>query len=1069
VAEASIKIRLLGRFEVAVDGNAVADSVWTRRQAATLVKLLALAPGRRLHREEVLDAVWPDEPIDQAVPKLHKAAHFARRATGCADTIMLRNETAVLFAHSAVEIDAVVFETSARAALAAGDTAGARRALACYSGELLPQDPYEDWVAARREQLHQLHLELLRLDERWQEVADLDAGDERAHLELMRRHLVAGDRHAALRQFERLDRVLRRELGVAPSSPAVALRDRALADVVGNVSAAVVPTLIGRAAEIAAVERALDDAAGGRSQTILVSGSPGIGKTALLAEARAAAARRGWRTGYGTAAPVEGAWPYAPVIEALADVCRRHPTLLDGLADTYRAEIDRALAGADTGWAGETGHQRLFVAAAELLRLAGATHGVLLAIDDVHDADDASLRLLHYLARASVDQHVIIAVGHRPPPHAPGFARTRHSLLSRHHAIDLQLTPLDRDATTTLITRHIPDPDATLVEQIDALAGGIPFAIAELARRAAHEPDWVQLVEVNTIGGIPPATREVLQRVAVIGTTFDTDGFAALSGLEDEADAFAHLDTALASNVVERTAVGYRFRHGLVRDALLDDVPPHRRRLIHADAAARLSRIGASPAQIGHHLLEGGEPVAAVPHILRAAETAASIGAYRDALDLVDRVRATATGGERSRLLQLRADLLSALGDPTAIGAYREALAGAPADRRPLLRARLARAAIMAGDLETAAAALDGVRVSGGPDDAEILLAQGHLAWFNSDFDRAWDISEEARWRVLGGDKNWQVLSLVALQGLLAHRRGEWFDRMRHELRRTRDVPEIANAVFDGYLCPAEYLLYGPTPYREVIDMARGLRTTAQRSGALRAVAFAGALIGEAALLSGNLEPAASELAEACDLHHDLGSAAGEAHCLQRLAEVRVAEGDLAAARALLDQALPLARWSMISMHLLQRIYGTMIVAAPDPTRARAVVDRAESTIGLDDTCLFCSVMLAVPATIACALSGDLVHARHHLALAEQSAKLWQGTAWEAALIEARAHLAAAEHDGCARALFDEAADRFDRAGHPLDTARCRQHALTTPSECPMSTHASSRSSQRQASANHSA
>jgi len=156
--------------------------------------------------------------VDAAALRLHKAAHFARRATGCADTIVLRNDTAELFANSAVEVDAVAFETAARAALAARDTAGARRALDGYGGELLPQDPYEDWAAPRREQLRQLHLELLRLDERWQDLADLDTGDERAHLELMRRYIAAGDRHAALRQFERLDRVLRRELGVAPSS-----------------------------------------------------------------------------------------------------------------------------------------------------------------------------------------------------------------------------------------------------------------------------------------------------------------------------------------------------------------------------------------------------------------------------------------------------------------------------------------------------------------------------------------------------------------------------------------------------------------------------------------------------------------------------------------------------------------------------------------------------------------------------------------------------------------------------------------------------------------------------------
>ena len=64
----------------------------------------------------------------------------------------------------------------------------------------------------------------------------------------------------------------------------------------------------------------------------------------------------------------------------------------------------------------------------------------------------------------------------------------------------------------------------------------------------------------------------------------------------------------------------------------------------------------------------------------------------------------------------------------------------------------------------------------------------------------------------------------------------------------------------------------------------------------MRAAAFASALIGEAAFLSGDLDLAAAELTEAGDLHHDLGSSAGEAHSLQRLAEVRVAEGDSAAA-----------------------------------------------------------------------------------------------------------------------------------------------------------------------------
>ena len=186
----------------------------------------------------------------------------------------------------------------------------------------------------------------------------------------------------------------------------------------------------------------------------------------------------------------------------------------------------------------------------------------------------------------------------------------------------------------------------------------------------------MQALDANMIGGIAPATREVLQRVAVVGSSFDTDEFVALSGLPEE-EAFDHLDDALAALIVEPASTGYRFRHGLVRDALLDDVPPHRRRRIHRDAASRLIELQASAARIGHHLLQSGAPADAVPYLLRAAETEAAVGAYRDALALVDAVRPHATGAHRATALSLRGDLLNAIGDPMAASAYREALDGA--------------------------------------------------------------------------------------------------------------------------------------------------------------------------------------------------------------------------------------------------------------------------------------------------------------------------------------------------------------------------------------------------------
>jgi hypothetical protein len=135
---------------------------------------------------------------------------------------------------------------------------------------------------------------------------------------------------------------------------------------------------------------------------------------------------------------------------------------------------------------------------------------------------------------------------------------------------------------------------------------------------------------------------------------------------------------------------------------------------------------------------------------------------------------------------------------------------------------------------------------------------------------------------------------------------------------------------------------------------------------------------------------------------------------------------------------LPLARFSVLGMHLLHRVYGSMIAAAPDPVTARAVVDRAEATMGEIDHCVFCSVMLEVPSAIACADAGDLAGARRHLDAAEGSAALWEGSAWQAAVLEARAHVAQAEGSAAqARELWGRAAGLFRAAGQPLDAARC--------------------------------
>ena len=311
--------------------------------------------------------------------------------------------------------------------------------------------------------------------------------------------------------------------------------------------------------------------------------------------------------------------------------------------------------------------------------------------------------------------------------------------------------------------------------------------------------------------------------------------------------------------MVEPAESGFRFRHALVREALLSTLSPHERSRAGAQIAERLAALGTSPARVAHLFLASGHPQQAVPYARRAIETAGALGAYRDGLALLDAVVEHASGSDRAHLLARRGDLLMALADPAAVEAYRAALSVTAGTEHRLVRARLARAASFQGDFETADAALSHLDLEGDAADGPLLLARGNLAYFTGNVDAAREAADAAR-SLLQPDDTWQIVDLVGLQGLIAHQRGEWFERFRRELRRTHANPGLAATVFDAHLCVAEYLLYGPVPYDEVIELAEGLRVRAQRHGALRGVAFATALIGEAALLKGDLDVAEREL-----------------------------------------------------------------------------------------------------------------------------------------------------------------------------------------------------------------
>jgi DNA-binding SARP family transcriptional activator len=223
-----LRVALLGQFGVIVGEQAVPPDAWRRERGAALVKLLAVTPGHRLHREQVMDLFWPDLEPEAAGANLRKAVHFARRSLGEHEVIESSDVVAIA-PDVELELDAEAFAEAARVALRAGDPAACERAADLYRGELLPDDRYVEWLEEPRKHLHQLHVRLLRAGKLWERLIALEPTDEEAQCALMQAALDAGNRGEAIRLFRALRDRLRLDLGIGPSKAAVTLYDRALA------------------------------------------------------------------------------------------------------------------------------------------------------------------------------------------------------------------------------------------------------------------------------------------------------------------------------------------------------------------------------------------------------------------------------------------------------------------------------------------------------------------------------------------------------------------------------------------------------------------------------------------------------------------------------------------------------------------------------------------------------------------------------------------------------------------------------------------------------------------------
>lgn len=245
-----LDLRLFGNFLAIVDGVEADDRRWSRKKAKTLVKLLALAPGRQMHREQVAAILWPEMDGEQSLNNLHKVMHAARRALepdleagGASRFLLTQDQQISLRNDPAVFVDVTEFERLSFQGLKNSSMPDLEAAAALATGDLLEEDRYEDWAVVRREQLrvllgrvldrlatlHEQAGETDRAVELLDRLVKQNPSDEEAHRGLMRIYARTGRRHLALEQYQVCSEALRTTVEAEPEPATQELHQQIIA------------------------------------------------------------------------------------------------------------------------------------------------------------------------------------------------------------------------------------------------------------------------------------------------------------------------------------------------------------------------------------------------------------------------------------------------------------------------------------------------------------------------------------------------------------------------------------------------------------------------------------------------------------------------------------------------------------------------------------------------------------------------------------------------------------------------------------------------------------------------
>ena len=384
--------------------------------------------------------------------------------------------------------------------------------------------------------------------------------------------------------------------------------------------------LVGRSAELEATERLLEALDGGPAAGLRVIGEPGIGKTRLLRELSERADAAGYLVLGGRGTEFERNQPFAVLVDALDDYLGSlHPRELGRLGAERARELTAvfpALSELAEDVAPvpalEAERYRTHRAVRALLERLARERPLVLVLDDLHWADEASVELIAHLVRHPPDAATMLALAYRPAQAPSTLVAAADQAERDGFGERLELAALER-----------ADADALFVEAMgserrDELfreSGGNPFYLEQLMRGrwrgeagAIDEgtedvPGPVAAALEQELSALPEDMRERLRAAAVAGEPFDVDLAAAAAGVEETAVLEA-VDEAVALDLLRPTDVPrrFRFRHPIVRRAVYESAPEGWRVGAHARVAATLTDQGAPAAARAHHVERSARP-----------------------------------------------------------------------------------------------------------------------------------------------------------------------------------------------------------------------------------------------------------------------------------------------------------------------------------------------------------------------------------------------------------------------------------------------------------------------------